>query len=74
MDLGALAIEDLQRMGNAGDENALIALGKKVLDFDFCLSDDKFCDHRFELEDIKNALDTEIHPDCPHCGKWITDV
>jgi len=69
-----LTIVELQSFGRSGDANALIELGKRVLDIEFCFDDNKFCSHRDELSDLQYALENEVPPDCPHCGKWISDL
>ena len=79
MSLKHNTIEELQQLGNNGDEAALLELGRKVLDVDFCLVEkhymnrDRVCTHLNELVKLQSDLDTDIPPDCPHCGKWITD-
>ena len=71
--MGHMTIEDLQRFGRSGDEQSLAELGKRVLDFNFCLfgNDGQYCDHRDELHKLEIELATEPPTDCPHCGKLI---
>lgn len=73
--LSALDIEDLQRRGRAGDESAILELGRRVLDFEFCLanSEGRYCKHEHDLHALEVKLDIEIPPQCPHCSGWLTD-
>ena len=72
--LNHLTIKELQRLGRSGDASALAELGKRVLDMKFCFDDDKYCSHRIELYDLQHALESEVPPECPNCGKWISDI
>ena len=70
-----LTIKDLQRLGNGDDEGTLIELGRRVLDLDFRVEGDRhICEYRNKLEDLELSLESEIPPECPHCGKFIGDV
>jgi hypothetical protein len=73
--LCVLDIETLQRRGRAGDEAALMELGRRVLDFDLCLlnSGIRYCEHEHELQALQAKLNTEIPPQCPHCDGWLTE-
>lgn len=73
MSLSLMSIEDLQSQGLAGDEAAILELGRRVLEMDFCMSDTVYCEHRHELRELQNQLDTEIPPQCPKCDHWLTD-
>jgi hypothetical protein len=66
-------IQELQKLGSSGDERALIELGSRVLNLDFCFDDNKYCSHLIELSNLQQSLDTEIPADCPHCGKWLSE-
>lgn len=68
------SIEELQRIARTGDEDAIYELGRRAIDIDFCLDDGYYCKHALELWELEQALDAEIPPDCPHCGKLLTDV
>lgn len=75
MNFRALSIEELQSYAICGDEEALIELGRRVLYMPINDHDSQlFCEYRFELEALQDALDIEIPLDCPHCGGWLTDV
>ena len=65
-------IDELQRHGLAGDEAAILELGRRALNLTFDCG--TYCEHREELWDLEDALLTEIPPDCPHCGKLLTDI
>lgn len=69
-----LSIKELQSIGIGGDTAALIELGKRVLSMEFCPNDEHICEHEHELFELKHDLDNEIPPDCPHCGKFISDT
>jgi hypothetical protein len=70
-----LSINELQSYGISGDEEALLELGKRVMNMPINDHDSQlFCEYRFELEELQAALDIEIPLDCPHCGGWLTDV
>lgn len=73
--LSALDVEDLQRRGRTGDESAILELGRRVLDIDFCLADSgkRYCRHEHDFNELLNKLDIEIPPQCPHCNGWLTD-
>ncbi len=73
--LRTLSIEELQNYAISGEEAALIVLGKRVMNMainDY--NDHMFCEYRIELEELQTALEIEIPLDCPHCGKWLTDI
>lgn len=71
---GGLDIADLQRRGRAGDQEAIVELGRRVLDFDFCLfGTPHYCEHQHELVELERKLDIEIPEECPSCGTWLTD-
>lgn len=68
-------IEDLQRIADVDDE-ALKELGRKVINLEIHeheILGNTYCEYVSELQDLKTALDSEIPPECPHCGKCITD-
>lgn len=73
--MNTLTIEELQRRGLAGDEAAILELGRRVLDFEFCFGpgEKRYCQHEHELHALQVKLDTEIPPQCPHCDGWLTD-
>ncbi len=48
-----LAINELQQLGRVGDEAALLELGRKVLDMDFCFGDKEYCESRHELAEME---------------------
>ncbi len=73
--MSARSINDLQRAGRAGDTDAIMELGQRVLDFDFCLfGTEHYCEHNHALYELQTKLDNEIPPDCPSCGTMLTDV
>ena len=79
MVLSNATIEELQRHGLAGDKDAIMELGRRALKLDFCrgystVDGARYCEHAIELDELKTALDNEIPPECPHCGKWITKL
>lgn len=74
MNLHCLSVEELQRLGRAGDSSAVAELGRRALDMDFCFGDEVYCEHRHELSDLQQALNSEPPPECPHCGGWLTEV
>jgi len=70
-----LSIQELQNYAISGDDEATFELGKRIMDMPINDHDSQlFCQYRFELEELQTALDMEIPLDCPHCGKWLTDV
>jgi hypothetical protein len=73
--LSVLDIETLQRRGRAGDEAALMELGRRVLDFDLCLlnTPNRYCEHEHELQALQARLIMEVPPQCPHCDGWLTE-
>lgn len=73
MSLSSYSIEDLQQRGQAGDEEAIAELGRRVMDFDFCLSDTGYCKHKLELHELQNDLASEVPPSCPKCDTWLTE-
>lgn len=75
MSLSTLTIEELQSLGQAGDESAILELGRRVLEFDFCLTEQSriYCEHAFELQTLEEHLNAEVPPDCPRCGHWLTE-
>ena len=73
MRLGFLTIEELQSRGILNDEDALIELGKRVLNIKFNCNE-FCCEHEYELAELQVALDSELPPECPHCGKFISDI
>ena len=64
-------IEDLQRLSRGGDEVAMKELGERIMWMN--IIDDNYheCQYRDELDELKQ--DMAVPPDCPHCGKWLTD-
>jgi len=75
MDYKHFTFSELQSWGIAGDQGALLELGKRVLDMPTEYDGrDHHCQYKDELEDLRDELDREVPPDCPHCGKWITDL
>lgn len=68
-----LTIDELQQYGRLGNEEALLELGRKVLEFDFCMGGKTYCCHMDALVEIQTALEFEMPPECPHCDKWLTD-
>ena len=66
-----LTMEELQHYGQCGDIEILAELGRRVLEFEFCYGDNRYCTHRIELGELKDELQSEIPPECPHCGKWL---
>lgn len=72
--LDHLSISELQQF-NEHDVVAMAALGRKVISYAFCTYEEpnKFCEHLIELGELQSALASEIPPECPHCGKWITE-
>jgi hypothetical protein len=73
-----MLFEELQSKAEAGDEGALIELGRRVLDWDVHTVDcdgpsKRYCKYEVELISLQQDLDTEPPPECPHCGKWITE-
>ena len=69
-----LTIDELQQYGRLGNEEALLELGRKVLDLDFCFGEKRYCSNQHDLAMLEYALESEeVPPDCPHCGKWLTD-
>lgn len=75
MSLSTMTIEELQNKGSTGDEEALKELGRRVLDFDFCLIEQSrlYCEHESELQTLEEHLNAEIPPQCPKCSHWLTD-
>ena len=67
-----MTIAELQQVG-PDDEVALAELGRRVLNFDFCLPDDevKYCYSCDEIRDLRLQLEQELPYDCPHCGKLV---
>lgn len=78
MQLNILSISELQSMGAAGDIDILAELGKRVLDLRIHEHTggiaDYVCNAQWDLDELQRALDNEIPPECPRCGKWLTDV
>ena len=74
MNLEHLGVEELQRLARLGDTAALRALGVKVMDLDFCLSDLRYCKHLQELIELKFDIENQIPPECPKCGNWLTNI
>jgi len=68
-----LMLEELQRAGRSGDEAAIMELGRKVLDMDFCFGEDKYCEHRYAMAELLDHLERDLPPDCPRCGMWLTE-
>lgn len=69
-----LTISELQRRGASGDTEALTELGRRVLDIDFdCQEHGRYCPHLEELNKIADELNQHLPPDCPHCGKFLTN-
>lgn len=73
MSLSTMSLEELQSHGLAGDQEAILELGRRVLEFDFCMSNTSYCEHRIELKELEEQLDTEIPPSCPRCDQWLTE-
>ena len=68
-----MSLEELQRVG-PDDDSALLELGKRVVDFNFCTENgirSRYCDSGEELYELKQDLENEMPPDCPHCGKLV---
>ena len=66
-------ISELQTF-EATDDRAMAALGRKVLDLQFCESSrTMICKHESDLIDLQNKLDLQP-PKCPHCGQWLASV
>lgn len=71
----SLTIEELQRRGRIGDQEAIMELGRRVLDFEFCMmGTPHYCEHMHDLHDLQKSLDNEIPPECPKCGTFLTDL
>ena len=70
--LSHLTIPELQDMNEC--DSAIMELGRRVLNFDFCLNNSKYCVHKMELEELQYALENEVPPECPNCGNWITEL
>lgn len=72
--MNSLSIEELQIQGRAGNEEAILELGRRALDMDFCFSDSEYCVHKIEMAELKSELDREVPPSCPKCDHWLTTV
>lgn len=71
----SLTIEELQRRGRIGDSEAILELGRRVLDFDFCLfGTNRYCEHLHSLHELHKKLDCEIPEECPKCSAWLTET
>lgn len=68
------AVEELQTLGALGDTEALIELGKRVLDFDFCLGTNHYCEHFVELDKLNKSLASELPDRCPNCDELLSDL
>ena len=69
-----MTVSELIRAGSNGDKCALLELGVRACDFKIC-QDEVFCEHQIELEELNFALENESSvEDCPHCGKFISDI
>lgn len=73
MNYGNLKLEELQYLGMSNDQDAILELGRRALDMDFCMSDKSHCKHSLELIQLQQSLETEIPPQCPHCSGWLTE-
>lgn len=69
-----LSLDELQRLGKNGDKSAIFELGDKLLDFDFCFGETKYCEHLVELRELEERLENEILEECPHCGEYIHHI
>ena len=76
IEMSHLTIKELQSIGYTGNIHALAELGRRVLDkiLHDDVGNDYFCEAEFELNELKLALDNELPPECPHCGKLIGDI
>lgn len=76
MRLSHYSVEELQDLALGGEEAALTELGRRVVRMRIHdgYHDNITCTYRWELESLQQALEVEIPLDCPHCGRWLTDV
>jgi hypothetical protein len=70
-EMSSLTLYELQSMGISGDKDAILELGKKMLSIDIC---EIGCTHKYELQQLKEAIETDYPEYCPECDTLLTDL
>lgn len=74
MNVTNLSVGELLRYGEAGEDDALLELGRRVLRMQTCVENGNLCTHEDALQELQFSLENDIPEECPHCGEWVGDV